>query len=735
MGAFGWDGNATFAHDGEAAGSRVLLCVTGCIAAYKACEVCRGLQKAGCEVRVAMTDDAERFVGPATFEALTRHPVMDDLFADAETPIPHIDLTEWADLVLVCPATGNVLAKAACGIADDAVSTAVLAADGKLLLAPAMNVHMWWNPATQRNLEMLRGWGAGVVMPDSGRLACGDEGSGKLATPEAIVGAAVAALRSLREGRALAPQDAPHGAPQDLAGRRIVVTAGPTHEAIDPVRYIANRSSGKMGYAIARAAMAHGAQVTLVSGPSSLEAPAGCDVVRVTSAAEMHDAVLSAFASADAAVCAAAVADYTPAHPADHKLKKATEPLDTIELVQTRDILADISRSKGARVVVGFAAETSDAIAHAQDKLVRKGCDLIVANDVSRADSGFGSDTDRVALVSASGAEELPTLSKDEVAERIVGRVASLLDEARSASVPASDERPCREPASGDPRRLTIGAHLSISDGYLAVAKTAASIGATTFAYFTRNPRGGSQRTLDEDDINAMNDFVKEHGFGMLVAHAPYVYNLCSAKPDVRAFARQAMREDLERLELVDGTYYNFHPGSHTGQGADVGIEQIAEGLREVIEPGQRTCVLLETMAGKGTEVGRSFEELARIIDAAGPAGDPSVLGVCLDTCHVSDAGYDIVGDLDGVLDEFDRVIGLDRLRALHLNDSKNPRGAHKDRHERIGEGTLGLDTFAAIVRDPRLASLPMILETPNELSGWAAEIALLRGLAGEGEA
>ena len=476
MGAFGWDGNATFAHDGEAAGSRVLLCVTGCIAAYKACEVCRGLQKAGCEVRVAMTDDAERFVGPATFEALTRHPVMDDLFADAETPIPHIDLTEWADLVLVCPATGNVLAKAACGIADDAVSTAVLAADGKLLLAPAMNVHMWWNPATQRNLEMLCGWGAGVVMPDSGRLACGDEGSGKLATPEAIVGAAVAALRSLREGRALAPQDAPHGAPQDLAGRRIVVTAGPTHEAIDPVRYIANRSSGKMGYAIARAAMAHGAQVTLVSGPSSLEAPAGCDVVHVTSAAEMHDAVLSAFASADAAVCAAAVADYTPAHPADHKLKKATEPLDTIELVQTRDILADISRSKGARVVVGFAAETSDAIAHAQDKLVRKGCDLIVANDVSRADSGFGSDTDRVALVSASGAEELPTLSKDEVAERIVERVASLLDEARSASVPASDERPCREPASGDPRRLTIGAHLSISDGYLAVAEGKADV-------------------------------------------------------------------------------------------------------------------------------------------------------------------------------------------------------------------------------------------------------------------
>jgi deoxyribonuclease-4 len=578
----------------------------------------------------------------------------------------------------------------------------MLASTDKLMLAPAMNIHMWENPATQANLSILEDRGVQVVLPVSGRLACGDVGEGKLADVDDIVEAALGWL-----GSAL-PE-------QDLAGRRVVVTAGPTHEAIDPVRYIANRSSGKMGYAIASALASHGALVTLVSGPTSLPAPEGCDVVRVTSASEMHDAALAAFEDADAAICSAAVADYTPAHPADHKLKKGVEPLDEIELVQTADILADLSAAKGSRTVIGFAAETSDAVAHASDKLKRKGCDLIVANDVSRTDSGFSTDTDKVAFVSASGVEELPTLTKAEVAERLVQRLAEMLDEQAS-----------KDDAHA---RLTIGPHLSISDGYEAIARTAASIGATTFAYFTRNPRGGSMRALDLDDINAMNDFVREHGFGMLVAHAPYTYNLCSPKPDVREFARTAMREDLERLEYVESTYYNFHPGSHVGQGADEGIRLIAEGLREVMWPGMRTCVLLETMAGKGTEVGRSFEELERIIEAV---GDDVPLGVCLDTCHVSDAGYDIIGDLDGVLDEFDRVIGLDRLKALHVNDSKNPAGSHKDRHEKIGQGTLGIDTFAAVVTNPRTRDLPMILETPNELDGRAAEIALLRGLAGE---
>ena len=281
---------------------------------------------------------------------------------------------------------------------------------------------------------------------------------------------------------------------------------------------------------------------------------------------------------------------------------------------------------------------------------------------------------------------------------------------------------------------LLVGCHLSTSRGYAAMADDAVSIGATTFAFFTRNPRGGNARELDAADVAAFLSTCEAHGMGPLVAHAPYTYNLCSSKPETVEFARRAMREDLERMELMPGNLYNFHPGSHVKQGADEGIRLICEGLNEVLEPGQRTCVLLETMAGKGTEVGRSFEELARIID--GVAHD-ELLGVCLDTCHVADAGYDVVGDLPGVLDEFDRVVGLERLRALHLNDSKNPLGSHKDRHERIGRGTLGLETFAAVVTDPRLSRLPMVLETPQDgLEGWAAEIALLRGMAsGEGVA
>ena len=281
---------------------------------------------------------------------------------------------------------------------------------------------------------------------------------------------------------------------------------------------------------------------------------------------------------------------------------------------------------------------------------------------------------------------------------------------------------------------LLVGCHLSTSRGYAAMADDAVSIGATTFAFFTRNPRGGNARELDAADVAAFLSTCEAHGMGPLVAHAPYTYNLCSSKPETVEFARRAMREDLERMELIPGNLYNFHPGSHVKQGADEGIRLICEGLNEVLEPGQRTCVLLETMAGKGTEVGRSFEELARIID--GVAHD-ELLGVCLDTCHVADAGYDVVGDLPGVLDEFDRVVGLDRLRALHLNDSKNPLGSHKDRHERIGRGTLGLGMFAAVVTDPRLSRLPMVLETPQDgLEGWAAEIALLRGMAsGEGVA
>lgn len=259
------------------------------------------------------------------------------------------------------------------------------------------------------------------------------------------------------------------------------------------------------------------------------------------------------------------------------------------------------------------------------------------------------------------------------------------------------------------------------------MGERALSLGATTFAYFTRNPRGGAAKKANPADAAALVSLMAKHGFGRLVAHAPYTMNLCSAKPDVRTFARQAMAQDLETLELIPGNYYNFHPGSHVGQGADEGIELIAQGLNESLVAGQHTTVLLETMAGKGTEVGRSFEELARIIDRV---EHDELLGVCLDTCHVSDAGYDIAANLDEVLDEFDRVLGIDHLRALHLNDSKNPVGAHKDRHERLGLGHLGLGCFAAIVTNERTRELPLVLETPNEPAGYSAEIEALRMLA-----
>ncbi|MBE5024672.1 bifunctional phosphopantothenoylcysteine decarboxylase/phosphopantothenate--cysteine ligase CoaBC [Olsenella sp. DSM 107455] len=383
--------------------SRVLLAVCGGIAAYKACEVLRGLQKAGCEVRVAMTEDASRFVGTATFEALSGSPVATSLYDYPGSAIPHIELAEWADAAVVVPATANVLAKMACGIADDCLTTTLLACACPVLVAPGMNVHMWRNVATQANVVALRERGVRFVGPDSGRLACGEVGEGKLADVDEIAAAVLALL-----------------APRDLAGLRVLVDAGPTHEAIDPVRYIANRSTGKMGYAIAEAAARRGADVTLVSGPTSLATPAGVRRIDVESAAQMHDAMLAAFEGADVAICSAAVADYTPAAPADHKLKKNREHLDAIRLTETADILAGLCASKGARLVIGFAAETDDLLAHAQDKLERKGADLIVANDVSRPESTFGADTNRVALVSAEGVEQLETMPLAGVADAIL---------------------------------------------------------------------------------------------------------------------------------------------------------------------------------------------------------------------------------------------------------------------------------------------------------------------------
>ena len=276
---------------------------------------------------------------------------------------------------------------------------------------------------------------------------------------------------------------------------------------------------------------------------------------------------------------------------------------------------------------------------------------------------------------------------------------------------------------------LTIGCHLSTTKGYRAMGETALSIGANTFAFFTRNPRGGKAKDLDMDDVAALRELMAQNDFGPLVAHAPYTYNPCSAKERAREFALEAMAEDLQRLEALPGNYYNFHPGSHTEQGMEVGISQIAETLNAILKPEQHTTVLLETMSGKGSEVGGRFEELREILDRVALN---TQMGVCMDTCHISDAGYDIAGDIDGVLTEFDRVIGLERLKAVHINDSMNLLGSHKDRHARIGEGYLGEAAFGRIINHPALRDLPFILETPNDLAGYAREIGRLKELRAE---
>lgn len=271
---------------------------------------------------------------------------------------------------------------------------------------------------------------------------------------------------------------------------------------------------------------------------------------------------------------------------------------------------------------------------------------------------------------------------------------------------------------------LYIGCHLSASKGYKAMGNQAISINANTFAFFTRNPRGGSAKQLDVNDAAEFLAISEEHSFGKLVAHAPYTMNACSADENIRSFAREAMVDDLVRMEATPYNYYNFHPGSHVKQGADVGIELIAQQLNEVLTEGQSTTVLLETMAGKGSEVGRNFEELRAIIDRTQLSDK---LGVCFDTCHVWDGGYDIVNNLDGVLEEFDRIIGLEKLKAIHLNDSMNPLGAHKDRHAKIGEGHIGADALIRVINHPELRGLPVILETPNDIDGYAREIEFLR--------
>lgn len=271
---------------------------------------------------------------------------------------------------------------------------------------------------------------------------------------------------------------------------------------------------------------------------------------------------------------------------------------------------------------------------------------------------------------------------------------------------------------------MLIGNHLSASKGYAAMGKAALALDANTFAFFTRNPRGGKAKEIDEKDVEKFLNFAKEHEFGKIVAHAPYTMNLCAAKEDVRSFSKEMLLDDLKRMEYTPYNYYNFHPGSHVGQGAEKGIVLIAEALNEALKPEQTTTVLLETMAGKGTEVGRTFEELREILDRV-ELNDK--MGVCLDTCHVWDGGYDIVNDLDGVIGTFDRIIGLEKLKAIHLNDSMSPLGAHKDRHAKIGEGYIGEEALKRVVTHPAFKDLPFYLETPNELPGYAREIAMMR--------
>lgn len=384
----------------------VLLCVTGCIAAYKSCEILRLLQKAGYRVKVLMTEHATQFLGPTTFRALTHEKVAIGLFDDPEDPIHHISLAQEADVVLVAPATANCIAKMAHGIADDLMSTTLLATKAPILIAPAMNSGMWSAAATQENVEVLKSRGVHFVQPDSGYLACGDIGSGRLPTPEAIADATC----SLLQGST------------DLVGEHVLITAGPTHEPIDPVRYIANRSSGKMGLELARAARDRGASVTLIAGPIELPIPAGIETIHVQTASQMYNAAVKAFGRSTIAILAAAVADYTPSAPSDHKLKKAVDPIDSIPLIQTQDILAELSSNKEDRIVIGFAAETNDVVDYAVAKLKRKGCDAIVANDVSRSDAGFGSSNNRAWWVTSSTVDDLGLLEKRALADEILSR-------------------------------------------------------------------------------------------------------------------------------------------------------------------------------------------------------------------------------------------------------------------------------------------------------------------------
>lgn len=407
----------------EAKGKRVALGISGGIAAYKAAEVLRGLQRAGCTVRVAMTKRACEFITPLTFRALSgAHVIVDDYAPDNPDPIAHITFSQTVDLFLIAPATANIIAKMAGGIADDFLTSTYLASNAPVLVAPAMNTTMWNHPATRRNLFKLRADGVRVIEPDAGEMACGTFGPGRLSEPERIVNAA---LEVLREGE--------RHALQDLTGERVLITSGATREEIDPVRFLSNRSSGRMGFALAEAARGRGAQVTVVAASTTAEPPAGVSLIRALSAEEMRAAVIKEIPQATTFIAAAAVADYRPLKRAPGKLKKSDENF-TLTLEPTPDILAEVaSLRRDGLIVVGFAAETDDVVGHAREKLLRKNLDMIVANDITREGAGFDTQTNVITLISRDGGDggsdapiELPLMSKLEAAHHILDRVVRL---------------------------------------------------------------------------------------------------------------------------------------------------------------------------------------------------------------------------------------------------------------------------------------------------------------------
>jgi phosphopantothenoylcysteine decarboxylase/phosphopantothenate--cysteine ligase len=393
----------------------VVLGVTGGIGAYKACELARELMRRGLRVKTVMTTAAQRFVTPLTFRTLTGEPVAVSLWDDPMSRVHHISLAQEADVLVIAPCTANVIAKLAQGRADDLLSTTALATEAAIVIAPAMNTHMWRKEITQRNVETLAARGAVFVAPESGDLACGDLGEGRLADVSAIADAVE------REARRTL----------SLAGVRLLVTAGPTREPIDPVRYIGNRSSGRQGYAIAAEAARRGAEVTLVSGPTELPDPFGVTTVRVETAEQMRAAVDAAYDAAEIVIAAAAVADMRPTRFASEKLKKPDLP-DRIELERTVDILASLGARKESRLLVGFAAETGELLAHARGKLAEKNLDLVVANDVTQPGAGFGTSTNRVTLVDGESAEELPLMDKGAVARAVLDRIEIIREAPRA---------------------------------------------------------------------------------------------------------------------------------------------------------------------------------------------------------------------------------------------------------------------------------------------------------------